>query len=108
MLSIGKLGIGQERYYLDKVAEGAEDYYSGEGETAGEWIGDAADRLGLDGEVTAIPTRVVPDEVEEPYATDFREAAATLHVSPKASAALSRRLLQHLLREKAGIQHSEA
>jgi hypothetical protein len=30
MLSIGKLGIGQERYYLDKLAEGAEDYYSGE------------------------------------------------------------------------------
>jgi conjugative relaxase-like TrwC/TraI family protein len=53
MLSIGKLGIGQERYYLDKVAEGAEDYYSGEGEAAGEWIGDAADRLGLEGEVTA-------------------------------------------------------
>jgi conjugative relaxase-like TrwC/TraI family protein len=53
MLSIGKLGIGQERYYLDKVAEGAEDYYSGEGEGAGEWIGDAAARLGLDGEVGA-------------------------------------------------------
>src|SRR3982751_1197270 len=51
MLSIGKLGIGQERYYLDKVAEGAEDYYSGEGEAAGEWIGDAAARLDLDGEV---------------------------------------------------------
>ena len=32
MLSIGKLGRGQERYYLDKVAEGAEDYYAGEGE----------------------------------------------------------------------------
>lgn len=31
MLSAGKLGRGQERYYLDKVAEGAEDYYSGEG-----------------------------------------------------------------------------
>ncbi len=53
MLSIGKLGIGQERYYLDKVAEGAEDYYSGEGEAAGEWIGDAAHRLGLEGEVGA-------------------------------------------------------
>jgi conjugative relaxase-like TrwC/TraI family protein len=53
MLSIGKLGKGQERYYLDKVAEGAEDYYSGEGEVAGEWIGDAAARLGLEGEVTA-------------------------------------------------------
>ena len=29
MLTIGKLGIGQESYYLEKVAEGAEDYYSG-------------------------------------------------------------------------------
>jgi len=51
MLSIGKLGRGQERYYLDKVAEGAEDYYSGEGEAPGEWVGDAARDLGLEGEV---------------------------------------------------------
>lgn len=51
MLSIGKLGRGQERYYLDKVAEGAEDYYSGEGEAEGYWLGDAADDLGLYGEV---------------------------------------------------------
>jgi conjugative relaxase-like TrwC/TraI family protein len=53
MLSIGKLGKGQERYYLDKVAEGAEDYYAGEGEDPGEWIGDAAKRLGLEGEIEA-------------------------------------------------------
>jgi TrwC relaxase len=53
MLSIGKLGIGQERYYLDKVAEGAEDYYSGEGEAEGQWLGDAAKELGLDGAVKA-------------------------------------------------------
>lgn len=53
MLSIGKLGRGQERYYSDKVAQGSEDYYSGEGEAAGEWIGDAATRLGLEGEVGA-------------------------------------------------------
>jgi conjugative relaxase-like TrwC/TraI family protein len=53
MLSIGKLGKGQERYYLAKVAEGAEDYYSGEGEVAGEWLGDAAEDLGLSGEVEA-------------------------------------------------------
>lgn len=53
MLSIGKLGIGQERYYLDKVAEGAEDYYSGEGEAEGRWLGDAAKDLGLDGAVEA-------------------------------------------------------
>lgn len=51
MLSIGKLGIGQETYYLEKVAEGAEDYYSGEGEVAGQWTGDAAHELELSGEV---------------------------------------------------------
>jgi conjugative relaxase-like TrwC/TraI family protein len=51
MLSIGKLGTGQERYYTEKVAEGAEDYYSGEGEAQGEWMGDAAEELGLTGEV---------------------------------------------------------
>jgi conjugative relaxase-like TrwC/TraI family protein len=51
MLSIGKLGRGQERYYLDKVAEGAEDYYSGEGEAEGYWLGDAARDLGLEGKV---------------------------------------------------------
>jgi conjugative relaxase-like TrwC/TraI family protein len=53
MLSIGKLGTGQERYYLEKVAEGAEDYYSGEGEVAGQWMGDGAAELGLAGEVGA-------------------------------------------------------
>ena len=53
MLSIGKLGIGQERYYLEKVAEGAEDYYSGEGEAEGQWLGDAANDLGLEGVVEA-------------------------------------------------------
>jgi conjugative relaxase-like TrwC/TraI family protein len=51
MLSIGKLGTGQETYYLEKVAEGAEDYYSGEGEVAGQCTGDGAAELGLSGEV---------------------------------------------------------
>ncbi|MBW8059271.1 MAG: relaxase domain-containing protein [Solirubrobacterales bacterium] len=53
MLSIGKLGTGQERYYLEKIAEGAEDYYSGEGEIAGQWMGDAARELDLSGKVGA-------------------------------------------------------
>jgi conjugative relaxase-like TrwC/TraI family protein len=53
MLSIGKLGIGQERYYLDKVAEGAEEYYSGEAEAEGQWLGDATKDLGLEGAVGA-------------------------------------------------------
>jgi hypothetical protein len=51
MLSIGKLGSGQESYYLEKVAEGAEDYYSGEGEAEGYWVGSAAALLGLEGKV---------------------------------------------------------
>src|ERR1044072_215837 len=59
MLSIGKLGKGQERYYLDKVAEGAEEYYSGEGEVAGEWLGDAAEDLGLSGGVEAAQLEAV-------------------------------------------------
>jgi Domain of unknown function (DUF4145) len=41
----------------------------------------------------------VPDE----YRTDYDEACAVLEVSAKASAALSRRALQHLLRHKLGI-----
>jgi conjugative relaxase-like TrwC/TraI family protein len=57
MLSIGKLGRGQESYYLGKVAEGAEDYYSGEGEAEGYWLGDVAEDLGLQGKVE--PAQVV-------------------------------------------------
>src|SRR5215207_10939044 len=51
MVSIGKLGKGQETYYLDSVAGGADDYYSGEGETPGRWAGDGAAELGLEGTV---------------------------------------------------------
>jgi conjugative relaxase-like TrwC/TraI family protein len=51
MLSIGKLGSGQEQYYTQKIAEGAEDYYSGRGEAEGQWLGAAAAELGLDGKV---------------------------------------------------------
>ena len=40
-------------------------------------------------------------EVPSPFAGDYAEACLVLHDSPKASAALSRRTLQQLLREKA-------
>lgn len=53
MLSIGKLGRGQENYYLATVAQGIEDYYTGSGEAPGEWTGTGAARLGLSGEVDA-------------------------------------------------------
>lgn len=44
-----------------------------------------------------------PAEVAESYAADFVEAANVLPMSAKASAALSRRLLQRTIREMAGI-----
>jgi Ti-type conjugative transfer relaxase TraA len=53
MMSIGKLaaGPGAGRYYVDQVAQGREDYYAGEGEAAGVWMGTGSARLGLCGEV---------------------------------------------------------
>jgi conjugative relaxase-like TrwC/TraI family protein len=51
VLSIGKLGQGQADYYLRSVAQGIEDYYAGEGEAPGQWLGDAADELDVFGQV---------------------------------------------------------
>ena len=45
------------------------------------------------------------EDVPDKYSEDYSEACLTLPDSPKASAALSRRCLQHLLREKAGVKH---
>ena len=51
------------------------------------------------------PSRApLPREVPIEYAQNYHEACLTLSDSPKASAALSRRCLQHLLREKAGVK----
>ena len=46
----------------------------------------------------------VPIEVPPEIAQDYREASLVLGDSPKASAALSRRCLQNLLRQAAGIK----
>lgn len=51
--------------------------------------------------------RPVPPEVTGEYAEDFKEAVAVAPLSPKASAAVSRRLLQHIIREKAGIRRQD-
>jgi len=47
-----------------------------------------------------LPTEIKDEEIVE----DYKEACLVLADSPKASAALSRRCLQHLLREKAGVK----
>src|SRR5215207_1293887 len=76
MVSIGKLGVGQAKYYLDQaeiplsrasaVSSGVEDYYVGGAEAAGRWCGRSAARLGLIGEVdgealNAVLAGVEPD-----------------------------------------------
>jgi hypothetical protein len=49
------------------------------------------------------PVYLLPEGVPEPLASDMREAHATLTISPKASAALSRRCLQAIVESKEGI-----
>jgi hypothetical protein len=50
--------------------------------------------------------RPVEPEVPDEYRADYEEAAAVLSLSPKASAAISRRLLQNILRDKFKIKRS--
>ncbi|MBA7522590.1 hypothetical protein ES705_14710 [subsurface metagenome] len=45
-----------------------------------------------------------PPEVQQEFVKDYYEASLVLDDSPKASAALSRRCLQHILREKAKVK----
>ncbi len=53
MLSIGKIAVGQHRYYEQQVANGVDDYYAGRGEAQGEWVGAGARELGLSGAVSS-------------------------------------------------------
>ena len=53
MLSIGKVRLSGEGYYLAAVADGVDEYYWGVGEAPGRWVGGAAGPLGLGGEVVA-------------------------------------------------------
>lgn len=46
----------------------------------------------------------LPEEVPSPYANDYKEAVLVLADSAKASAALSRRCLQHLIHNVIGIK----
>lgn len=48
-----------------------------------------------------------PSDVPADFTQDYVEASLVIADSPKASAALSRRCLQHVLREKAGVKPSD-
>jgi hypothetical protein len=49
----------------------------------------------------------VPQEVPNEFSRDYIESCLVFTDSPKASAALSRRCLQHILREKAGVKKDD-
>ncbi len=61
MLSVAKLGVGAQQYYLDSVASGVEDYYVGVGEEPGQWAGKASEFLGLTGKVDSVRLSSVLD-----------------------------------------------
>ncbi|MBA7493500.1 hypothetical protein ES702_04059 [subsurface metagenome] len=62
----------------------------------------------IDKRILFYPKRInrppVPSQVPKELAEDYKEACSVLNDSPKASAALSRRCLQHLLRKKAKVK----
>ena len=64
MLSLGKLAPGQQQYYLDTVARGAEEYYTGAREAPGRWTGASAPRVGVSGEVDGVQLGRLLDHVD--------------------------------------------
>ena len=83
-MSIGKLSLGQERYYLEQAPDrfdaaesgGSEDYYLHPAEARGEWHGRAAARLGLTGAVGADALRRVLAAQHPATAVPLRELTA--------------------------------
>src|SRR5436190_9629960 len=78
VLSIGKLSLGQEAYYLEEVLDGAEDYYLHAGEAPGRWLGSAAGTIGLRGTVTPEDLRAVLTGRDPVAGTALRATRAAL------------------------------
>lgn len=58
-MSLWKLRVGVESYYLAQVASGLDEYYTGAGEATGRWVGSGSSLLGLSDEVTGEDLRAV-------------------------------------------------
>ena len=59
VMSLWKLRVGVEAYYLSQVASGLDEYYTGAGEAPGNWIGGGVAGLGIIGEVSPADLRAV-------------------------------------------------
>jgi conjugative relaxase-like TrwC/TraI family protein len=58
-MSLWKLRVGVESYYLAQVASGLDEYYTGAGEASGRWTGGGSALLGLVDEVAGDDLRAV-------------------------------------------------
>src|SRR5215213_8801505 len=58
-MSLWKLRVGVESYYLAQIASGLDEYYTGAGEAAGRWTGTGSALIGLDGTVAGEDLRAV-------------------------------------------------
>jgi conjugative relaxase-like TrwC/TraI family protein len=90
VVSVGKLSLGQERYYLEQAQDrvdaaesltGAEDYYVGGGESPGRWCGSAAAELRLAGVVDAEQLRRLLAGAHPRTGGQLREASPRLKVA---------------------------
>jgi conjugative relaxase-like TrwC/TraI family protein len=90
VLSIGKLGADQARYYLDQaqgrvdvvdsVGDGIEDYYAGGAEARGEWVGAASRELGLHGPVEGEALRRVLAGLDPAGGSLLRSSSSPIRV----------------------------
>ncbi len=51
MVGITKVQRANARYWIEAVVGGGEDYYTKPGEAPGQWLGELAAQLGLEGQV---------------------------------------------------------
>ncbi|MDW3212625.1 MAG: MobF family relaxase [Ilumatobacteraceae bacterium] len=58
-MSLWKLRVGVESYYLAQIASGLDEYYTGAGEAPGVWTGTGSALLDLDGQVAGDDLRAV-------------------------------------------------
>jgi conjugative relaxase-like TrwC/TraI family protein len=58
-MSLWKLRVGVESYYLAQIASGLDEYYTGAGEAPGAWTATGSGLLGLGGKVTPEDLRAV-------------------------------------------------
>ena len=87
VMSLWKLRVGVESYYLAQIASGLDEYYTGAGEAPGVWIGTGSPLLGLDGDVDGDDLRAVLAGLAP--GTGLTPERHPAHVAPAAGARAS-------------------